>query len=135
MTKPRSNHLSTIPISEIVAQLAGRAEALCRELLPAGRREGAEWRCGSVQGEPGKSLGVHLTGTKAGIWSDFAGGEGGDLLDLVKGVTGFNTAEAIRWSKNWLSIGDGERPALARARAQQDRRKTKQSDDRASTPA
>ncbi len=58
---------------EVSALLAGQAEALCRHLLPGGRREGAEWRCGSVQGEPGKSLGVHLKGPKAGIWADFAG--------------------------------------------------------------
>ena len=58
MTKARSGHLSIIPVSEIVAQLTTRADALCHELLPAGHREGAEWRCGSVQGEPGKSLGV-----------------------------------------------------------------------------
>jgi twinkle protein len=29
-----------------------------------------------------ESLKVHLTGDKAGIWQDFATGEGGDLLDL-----------------------------------------------------
>ena len=60
MTKPRSGNLPLIPASDIAAQLASQAEDLCRHLLPAGRREGREWRCGSVQGEPGKSLNVHL---------------------------------------------------------------------------
>ena len=83
MFPPRSggNDTPDIPIPEIVDRLTGNAEALCRELLPNGRREGAEWRCGSVQGEPGKSLGVHLAGAKAGIWSDFASGSKGDPLD------------------------------------------------------
>ena len=62
---------------EISTLLAGQAEALCRRLLPGGHREGAEWCCGSVQGEPGKSLGVHLNGSKAGVWSDCAPGQGG----------------------------------------------------------
>ncbi len=48
MTKPNFSRHSTVPIADIVAQLTGRAEALCHELLPAGHREGAEWRCGSI---------------------------------------------------------------------------------------
>ena len=28
-------------------ELAGKAESLCRELLPEGVKAGAEWRCGS----------------------------------------------------------------------------------------
>ena len=96
--------------SEIAARLAERAEALCRHLLPEGRRDGAEWRCGSVKGEAGKSLGVHLNGAKAGRWADFATGEGGDLLDLIEAVLNLDTAGAIGWAKNWLGIGDNERP-------------------------
>ncbi len=91
---------------EIAVLLAERAEALCRDLLPEGRREGAEWRCGSVQGEPGKSLGVHLTGAKAGVWSDFAPGQGGDALDLVKAARNLDTPSAIKWAKDWLGIQD-----------------------------
>ena len=107
MTKPNSGRLSIIPVSEIVAQLAGRAEALCHELLPAGRREGAEWRVGSVQGELGKSLSIHLTGAKAGVWSDFADGSGGDLLDLIQACLGIDKGAAVQWTKNYLGIGDG----------------------------
>ena len=85
--------------------LSGRAEQLCRELLPNGRREGAEWRVGSVAGESGKSLGVHLFGSKAGVWSDFATGQGGDLLDLVAVVLDVSIGEAIGWARNWLGLG------------------------------
>ncbi len=130
MTKPHTSGLSLIPVSDIAAQLAERAEQLCRHLLPEGRREGSEWRCGSVRGEAGKSLGVHLTGAKAGVWSDFASGEGGDLVDLVKAVTGLDTAGAIRWAKSWLGIGDVERPTPA-PRAQSDRKMIERSDDSA----
>ena len=100
MTKQHSGNLSIIPAVEIVALLAERAEHLCRDLLPGGRKEGPEWRCGSVQGEAGKSLGVHLGGAKAGIWSDFATGESGDLLDLIQAYHGLDKAGAFTWAKN-----------------------------------
>ena len=73
--------MTGLSVSEISNLLAGHAEDICREMLPNGRRDGSEWRCGSVNGEAGDSLGIHLVGEKAGTWSDFAGltGNGGDL--------------------------------------------------------
>jgi hypothetical protein len=102
----RAARFPDIPVREIVDQLTGNVVALCQHLLPQGRREGAEWRCGSTQGEPGKSLGVHLTGAKAGVWSDFAAGGGGDLLDLIQACLGLDKGEAVRWAKDWLGVGD-----------------------------
>src|SRR5205823_6834228 len=96
--------------SEIVRQLAARAGELVADLLPAGHREGHEWRCGSVAGEPGDSFGMHLTGVKAGVWSDFSTGQKGDALDLVREVLGLNMRDAVRWSLRWL--GDEGRPEL-----------------------
>ncbi|MBI5136850.1 MAG: hypothetical protein HZA24_05875, partial [Nitrospirae bacterium] len=43
-------------------RLAERAETVAAHLLPNGRRDGHEWRCGSVRGEAGNSLAVHLSG-------------------------------------------------------------------------
>ena len=57
--------------SDLFDMLAHRAEELCHELLPNGRCKGDEWRVGSVGGELGKRLGVHLAGPKAGVWCDF----------------------------------------------------------------
>jgi hypothetical protein len=87
---------------DIGRALADRIEALCVTLLPKGRRQGAEWRCGSIDGEPGGSLGVHLRGPKAGIWSDFATDEAGDALDLVAAVLCLDMRGAIAWSRDWL---------------------------------
>ena len=97
-----------IGAGEIARMLAERADQLVRDLLSAGRREGQEWRCGSVSGEPGYSLGVRLVGNKQGIWGDFASGEGGDALDLVCAVLGLSKSEAIAWSKRWLGLGNGQ---------------------------
>lgn len=95
-------------IKTIVGMLAARAEQLARELLPAGRREGSEWRVGSVAGEPGQSLGVHLHGQRAGIWQDFASADPrhkGDALDLVAMVLfGGDKVQALRWARDWLGL-------------------------------
>jgi hypothetical protein len=93
---------------DVARALAKRIDELAPYLLPGGRREGAEWRCGSVAGEPGDSLGVHLTGAKAGVWGDFATGECGDGLDLVRAVLELDMANAIRWAVRWLGLGDGD---------------------------
>ena len=37
---------------DIARMLAGRIVELVEYLLPEGHREGHEWRCGSVAGEP-----------------------------------------------------------------------------------
>jgi len=100
MTKPRSGNHSTIPVSEIVTQLAARSENLCRHLLPGGHREGAEWiEASRKNGGRGDSLRVHLTGVKAGIWSHFAPAIGGDALDLVEYlVCDGDKGRAVRWA-------------------------------------
>ncbi len=93
---------------EIAERLAQDAESIASMLLPNGKREGHEWRAGSVDGDAGKSLGVHLTGSKAGRWQDFAdpAGKGGDLLDLWAATRGVTLAEAIAQTKAHLGIRD-----------------------------
>jgi hypothetical protein len=100
---------------DLARMLARQAPALVAELLPAGKREGAEWRCGSLAGETGRSLAVHLFGTRAGVWSDFASGDAGDALDLVAAVLYRGSKrEAIAWAKSWLGLGDGAVPMQQR---------------------
>jgi putative DNA primase/helicase len=93
--------------ADVARALAERIEALARVLLPHGRRKGHEWLIGNVHGERGSSLGVHLSGPKAGVWSDFATGESGDALDLVKAVLGADMGAALTWSRRWLGLENG----------------------------
>jgi putative DNA primase/helicase len=93
--------------ADISRALADRVAALAAQLLRGGHREGTEWRAGSLAGEPGHSLGVHLAGSKAGLWCDFATGEAGDALDLVRAVLRLNTGEALAWSRHWLGVDAG----------------------------
>lgn len=86
--------------------LADRVEAVCEWLLPQGKREGSEWRAGSVTGEPGHSLGVNLAG-KPGIWRDFADdAKGGDLIDLIQAAHGVSKADAVKEAKDFLGLTD-----------------------------
>jgi len=94
-------------MNDIVAikqELAKRAQAVAEMLLPNGMKEADEWRAGSVQGEEGKSLGVHLTGNKAGLWMDFSTGQTGDLIDLWQHTTGLKFVEVLDRAREYLGM-------------------------------
>ena len=106
-----------IPIDQVVGLLASRARELAQELLPHGRRDGQEWRCGSIAGEPGHSMALRLSGARAGVWKDFAGSEQGDALDLVAAVRfGGDKRQALAWARRWLGLDSGDPAALAQVR-------------------
>jgi hypothetical protein len=75
--------------SDLAQRLGRDAEAVCREYLSNGRREGRYWLVGDVQNNPGRSMFVRLKGAEsgkgaAGKWTDAATGEHGDLLDVIR---------------------------------------------------
>jgi twinkle protein len=91
-------------ILTVKRMLADRALSVAEMLLPNGMKEGPEWCAGSTGGEKGKSLKVHLTGNKAGIWQDFATGEGGDLLDLWCATRGMVLSDALDAARSYLGV-------------------------------
>ncbi len=94
---------------ELSKMLAKDAETICRQLLPAGKRQGSEWCVGDLHGSGGDSLRVHLTGNKAGVWKDFATDErGGDLLDLYAQTQNAPIRDAINWAKEYLGVLDSQ---------------------------
>lgn len=94
--------------TDIAKALASDAESICRRLLPNGKRKGSEWRTGDADGSEGDSLGVHLTGTKAGVWSDFATGESGDLIGLWMLCTGADLGTACQEAMDHLGIREAK---------------------------
>ena len=56
---------------------------LIAEIWPAGKRRNTKYLVGDVMGGPGDSLELVLSGSKAGLWTDRATGEGGDIFDLI----------------------------------------------------
>lgn len=91
---------------QLSQQLAQRAEDFSRFLFPDGKKSGNEWCIGSLQGEKGSSLKIHLKGVKAGVWSDFATGESGDLLDLWAHKEGVSLLNAMKGVKAYLGLKD-----------------------------
>lgn len=92
---------------EIARLLANRAEDVCRELLPNGKRDNGAWKCGSVDGETGKSLSVVLQGEKVGRWTDFADSDHyGDLIDLWAAARGLSLHDAMNEAKAYLGVKD-----------------------------
>lgn len=115
----RGGHLMSL--GEIVARLVDDIDRLVPHLLPAGRREGAEWVEASTRhGGLGDSMSVRMTGPRAGLWAHFAAGKRGDLLDLIGYLAcGGDNVAAIRWARDWLGLSGGGGGALPEARAGQ----------------
>ncbi|MBE1159632.1 toprim domain-containing protein [Dyella acidiphila] len=90
--------------TEIAQRLSAQVDAVVRMLLPNGKRQGQEWRAGSSEGEAGQSLGVHLTGDKAGVWSDFSTGESGDLIGLWMASRKLSLRDACKEAMDYLGI-------------------------------
>lgn len=92
--------------AELSQRMAKEATTIAEFLLPKGKRKSGEWAAGSVNGEEGGSLSVRLSGAKAGVWKDFASGEGGDLLDLWAAVHQCSIAKAMTDAKAYLGVRD-----------------------------
>lgn len=98
--------------SELSDLLWNQVERVAKYLLPNGKRESHEWVAGSINGESGKSLKVNLAGKK--VWSDFAEGTTGDLLDLWVAVRDCGLHQAMTEAKEFLGIKDDDHHFSAR---------------------
>ena len=106
MSKTDGFPRGSLTAKDLGGRLAERAEEVCRQYLPGGRRSGQYWQAGDVGGGPGRSLYVHLSGGKAGRWGDQATGQGGDLLDLIRLTRGLNSVgEAMDEAALFLGLG------------------------------
>lgn len=78
---------------EVYHALTRQLEGVLGYLYPQGFADpkARKFYIGSIQGEAGESLSVELQGDKAGLWHDFATGEGGDIFDLWKAARGLHS--------------------------------------------
>jgi hypothetical protein len=106
------------PAADIARRLAQNAEAVCREYLSNGRREGNTWRVGDIDNTPGRSLMVRLTGPDsgpgaAGHWVDFASGQHGDLLDLIAHICRLHAfRDVLDEARRFLSLPQQHHAAM-----------------------
>ncbi len=84
---------ATTPAAErdaVRADLLARLESVLFAMFPAGKKRRGKFLIGDALGSPGDSLEVVLEGEKAGLWTDRATGDGGDIFDLIAVVLGAN---------------------------------------------
>ncbi|MDR2451415.1 MAG: hypothetical protein LBE85_06510 [Candidatus Accumulibacter sp.] len=74
----------------IRTELLARVESVLAALFPAGRKRGGKFLTGDVLGSPGDSLEIVLDGEKAGLWTDRATGDGGDIFALIAAHLGID---------------------------------------------
>lgn len=70
--------------------LLAQLESVLQTLFPAGKHRRNKFLIGDVIGSPGDSLELVLEGEKAGLWTDRATGDGGDIFDLIAANQGLN---------------------------------------------
>ena len=68
---------------ELRIELIARLESVLTTMFPAGKKRKGKFLIGDVLGSPGDSLEVVLDGEKAGLWTDRATGDGGDIFALI----------------------------------------------------
>lgn len=89
-----AGRVSTIDFASLARDLLGRADFWVEQWFPNGRRDGHEWKVGSLAGEVGRSLSINM---RTGVWKDFASDEGGgDLLSLYAKSRGLAMLAAAR---------------------------------------
>ena len=75
---------------EIRTELIARMESVLTTMFPAGKKRRGKFLIGDILGSPGDSLEVVLEGEKAGLWTDRATGDGGDIFALIAAYLGAN---------------------------------------------
>ena len=109
--------MSRLEATELAIRLGRRAEAVCRQYLSNGRREGHYWHVGDINNAEGRSLYVRLTGPEtgkgaAGKWADAAEPDAhGDLLDVIAAAIGRSDFRSIAAeARRFLAEPDPEPP-------------------------
>jgi len=92
---------------ELNQRLCDSIDQVLAHLFPQGKKVGAEFVIGNLDGSPGDSLKIHCGGAKKGQWCDFAANKKSrTLLGLWAEVLGGNYAQACKEARSWLGIAD-----------------------------
>lgn len=99
-------------VVELKQRLLDRLPILLAALFSNGKKRGSRFVVGDLGGNKGKSLVIELEGEKAGLWTDFATGEGGDVMDLWARYHGLDVrldfTAVIKGISTWLGTASYE---------------------------
>ena len=84
-----------------------RMQQLILHIWPSGKQRQNKFFVGDALGGPGDSLELVLSGAKAGLWTDRATGEGGDIFDLIARYYGLDVhaqfPQVLDHAREWLA--------------------------------
>ena len=78
---------------DVLARVLPHLEGVLGYLYPQGHADpkGQAFYIGDITGSAGESLNIVLKGERAGLWHDFATGDGGDIFDLWRVARGLGS--------------------------------------------
>ena len=83
--------------SEIRQAITPQIEQIIKDTFPAAKKKGADYRIGSIDGDPGESMSISCSGEGFGKWQDFSTGEKGDIIDIIKITQGVEYKSALKY--------------------------------------
>jgi twinkle protein len=98
-------YMDSASINQLLLQ---RFQEVCQYLLPNGKVSGSHYLIGDLEGTAGASLQITLTGSAAGRFKDFNGGDakGATPLYLWHKVKKIPFRQAVAEAKEWLGVKD-----------------------------
>lgn len=117
--RARSKSPPVVSIDEIKLQTLRILPELCRQLAPHGNVAGGEYVAKNPARADRKagSFSINLT---SGVWSDFATGDGGDVISLVAYLAcAGDNAKAVIWLKDRLGLTDRAPDPVRAAKAKE----------------
>lgn len=125
-------------IADVKALLQSRVRDLVRELVPDGAWQGLTYVARNPRREDRRrgSFVVWARPAACGAWIDFATGDKGDIIDLVRYCAGLaETKDAIAWAENWLGIARIPDAEIKRAQVEARKREVKAAEEEAAAAA
>jgi hypothetical protein len=99
---PSSEHEDDLP--RIRQYLEDTLETWVPRVLPGAKLNGGNFRAGNLQGQPGNSLVIRLTGSDRGLWIDHATGEKGDVFTLIQSALNTDFLGALEIARDMAHI-------------------------------
>lgn len=102
----------SINFQEVRIAAEANAESLLSEWYPSGRKQGVEFCVGDVSGSAPSGGGSMKYNLRKNVWSDFATGESGDIIDLLATKDNLTVLEAANALSERLKLGSLDGSAM-----------------------